>query len=253
MKLIDALYKRKSVKHYLNDEIESDILGRIKERIIGMEHFYESGEIRIVFLDYCKRPGMAPYYIGVYTDGTREGKINAGFVLQQESVYLAAIGISSCFQVKSPIFNPVNEEGMELMISMAFGYAQDKKYREKSEINRLPLKKTCVIKEKMNKEIEKIIEFARIAPSSYNVQPWRFVVYKDRIHIFAKKGMTRPVEKFIYVNIGVMLANIVIGADELWIDIVIKEVKGIKEKYYGKNEYIVSIYDKNHDEKILDL
>lgn len=245
MKIVDALYRRKSIRNFSADEIESDVLGRIKEKLNSIDSFYKSGAVRIVVSDYCGKTGFAPYYIGVYTDGSKEGKINAGFILEQQAVYLAAIGVASCFQAKSPIFRPINEEGMKLAISLAFGYAEDKMYRDKKEINRLPVKKVCIVKESLSKEIEMIIEFARIAPSSYNVQPWRFVAYKNRIHVFTKKNLVSSLEKFTYINIGVMLANIVLGADEFWIDINFKEIQGIKEKNYGKNEYIISIYDKS--------
>ena len=65
--------------------------------------------------------------------------INAGFVLQQLSVYLSAIGIASCYQAKSVFFKPVNSEGKVLVISLAMGYPNTSMYREVEEINRIKL------------------------------------------------------------------------------------------------------------------
>ena len=158
---------------------------------------------------------------------------------------MSAIGVASCFKAKTPIFKPVNEEGMRFTISLEFGYPKEGMYRDVKDINRMSVKKICVMKEQMNKRIESVIEFARIAPSAYNVQTWRFVVYNDRVHIFVKKKLIKGVEKFAYVNIGAMLGNIAIGADEMWIDLKYREIKGIKENNYGDNEYIISIYDKS--------
>ena len=47
-----------------------------------------------------------------------------------------------------------------------------------------------------------------------------------------------------------MLAHIAIGTDEMWIDLRYKEIQGIKEKNYGDNEYIVSVYDKSSEGNI---
>ena len=247
MKLLDAIYRRKSVKDFMDGEIEADILARIRQRLYEIDLLYEKSKITCVISDYCKKSYYAPYYVGVYTDNTKEGVINAGFGLQQLSIYLSAIGIASCYQTKSVIFKPVNTEGMKLAISIAFGYPANKMYREAEEVSRLPKNKICVIKEKPNEEVDRLIELARIAPSSYNTQPWRFVVYNNRLHVFVKKKMLGSLARLKYVNMGVMLGNISIGAEELWIDIEFREVRDIKSKDYGDNEYLISIYNKNTD------
>lgn len=250
MKIINALYKRKSTREFLNIEIESDVMERIKERLITIEPFYNKGVYKVVVSEYCKNSDTAPYSIGVYTDGLKESEINAGYILEQIAIYLSAIGVASCFKAKSVVFKPVNEEGMKLSASMIFGYPEEGMYRDENDIKRLSLKKICVMKQEMNDRIEKIIECARIAPSSFNVQPWRFVVYNDRFHIFLKRKHIKSIEKYAYINIGAMLANIAIGTDEMWIDLRYKEIQGIKEKNYGDNEYIVSVYDKSSEGNI---
>lgn len=247
MKLLEAIYRRKSVRDFMDGEIEEDILERIRERVNRIDLLYEKSKIMCVISDYCKKSYYAPYYVGVYTDNTKEGVMNAGFVLQQLSIYLSAIGIASCYQTKPVIFKPVNTKGMKLAISIAFGYPVDKMYREADEVSRLSKNKICVIKEKPNEEVERLMELGRISPSSYNTQPWRFVVYNNRMHVFVKKKMLSTLTRLKYVNMGVMLGNISIGAEELWIDIEFREIKDIKSKDYGDNEYLISIYNKNTD------
>lgn len=247
MKLLEAIYRRKSVRDFVDSEIEEDILERIRSRISQIELLYEKSKIKCVVSDYCKKSFYAPYYIGVYTDNTKEGVMNAGYVLQQLSIYLSAIGIASCYQAKSVIFKQVNTEGMKLAISLAIGYPVNKMYRDLDEISRLSKNKICVMKEKPNEEVERLIELARISPSSYNTQPWRFVVYNNRIHVFVKKKMLNHLIRLKYVNMGVMLGNVSVGAEELWIDIEFREMKDIKSKEFGDNEYLISIYNKNTD------
>lgn len=250
MKIINALYKRKSTKEFSNIEIENDVMERIKERLAGIAPFYRKGRYKVIVSGYCENLDVSPYSIGIYTDGLRESEINSGYILEQIAVYLSAIGVASCFRAKSHIFKQVNDEGMKLSVSLAFGYPKEGMYRDEKDIKRLPVKKICVIKEEMNSRIASVIECARISPSSYNVQPWRFVVYNDRFHIFLKSKQIKSVEKYAYINIGAMLGNIAVGTDEMWIDLKYKEIKGIKEKDYGDNEYIVSVYDRSSDGNI---
>lgn len=250
MKIINALYKRKSTREFSNIEIEPDVIERIKERVNETYPFYNKGKYKVVVSKYHNKLDVAPYAIGIYTDGLKESEINAGYILEQIAIYLSAIGVASCFRAKTLLFKPVNDEGMKLSVSLAFGYPKEGMYRDEKDIKRLSLKKICVIKEEMNKRIEGVIECARIAPSSYNVQPWRFVVYNDRFHIFLKCKQIKRVEKYAYINIGAMLGNIAVGTDEMWIDLKYKEIKGIKEKDYGDNEYIVSVYDRSSDGNI---
>lgn len=247
MKILEAIYKRKSVRDFMESKIEEDILDKIRLRLGQIEPLYGKANVKCVISDYCKKSYYAPYYIGVYSDNTREGVMNAGFILHQLSVYLTAIGIASCYQAKSVVFKPVNSEGMKLAVSLAFGYPGGKMYRETEEASRLSVNKICVMKEKPNEEVERLIELARISPSSYNTQPWRFVIYNNRMHVFVKKKMLNRLTRLKFVNMGVMLGNVCLGAEELWIDIEFREVKEIKSKDYGDNEYVITIFNRNTD------
>ncbi len=251
MRLIDAIYRRKSVRRYLDSEIEEDIMDRIREKINEIVPIYPETEVCIAMTDFCRKTRFSPYYVGIYTDKSKEGEINAGYILQQLSIYLTAIGVASCYQSKTGVFRRTNSRGLHFTIALGFGYTDIKPYRNKSEIIRLKEKEVCCIKEKPNKDIEKLLEIARISPSSYNMQPWRFVVYNNRMHIFAKKRLIRKLQEYTYTNMGVMLGNIMSGADELWLDVKIKTVKEISENKYGDNEYIISVYSKDSNEKMI--
>lgn len=95
----------------MDKEIEKDLLERIEGRLRDTELFDKNEKISFVISDYCKKSFYAPYYIGVYASDTKQGMINAGFVLQQLSVYLSAIGIASCYQAKSVFLNLLIQKG----------------------------------------------------------------------------------------------------------------------------------------------
>ncbi len=249
MRILQGMMMRKSVREYDFLQIEDDLMRRIEEYLDGIGIVYKKSKIRYVITNYCTG-GFAPYYVGIYTDGTKEGNINAGFVLQQLSVYLSAIGIASCFREKNVIFQERNKEGLHMTICLAFGYPKKMMYRNVGDEKRLPVEKVSVIKEKPDDEMLKLLQCAVLAPSSYNAQPWRFVVYRDRIHIFVKNNLIKKINRLRYVNMGAMIANMVICSDEVWIDINVRILRKLKDRPLGNNEYILSVYLNDTDSKV---
>ena len=65
--------------------------------------------------------------------------------------------------------------------------------------------------------MERLVHFARLAPSSHNSQPWRFVVEKDAIDVFA--DMNRALHsadksyRELYLSVGCALEAMLIAAD----------------------------------------
>ena len=90
--------------------------------------------------------------------------------------------------------------------------------------------------------MKQLLEAARYAPSSMNIQPWRFVVFDDRIHVFTKKHKADNLEKYRWeeVNFGIMFANIMITAEELWLDVDLIRLENITQKSFPNNQYVLS-------------
>ena len=88
-----------------------------------------------------------------------------------------------------------------------------------------------------------MLEAARLAPSSTNSQPWRFVVYENRIHVFSKKplGERSLLNPFTELNFGIMLANVMVAAEEVWIDLDLIKLNNITHKSIPNNQYVISI------------
>ena len=85
-----------------------------------------------------------------------------------------------------------------------------------------------------------ILEAARLAPSSMNSQPWRFVVYDNRIHIFSKKHSAEQLKKWDEVNFGIMFANLMVAAEEAWLDVDLIRLEDISQKNFPNNQYVLS-------------
>ena len=75
-------------------------------------------------------------------------------------------------------------------------------------------------------------------------QPWRFVVYSDRIYIFAKKSAVSPVKALSSMrdfNMGIMLSHIMLAAEELWMNMETVTEEQFLKKTYKNGEYICTI------------
>jgi len=88
-----------------------------------------------------------------------------------------------------------------------------------------------------------ILKAAALAPSSLNGQPWRFVVYNNRAHVFMQKKSTKipAMERMRMIDIGIALNHMMITAEELWVEAELKEIDNISNQSFKNNSYITSL------------
>ena len=73
-----------------------------------------------------------------------------------------------------------------------------------------------------------------------NSQPWRFVVYDNRIHIFSVKKIYEKYNRLDEINFGILFANMMTAAEELWLDVDLIRLDNISQKTFPNTEYILS-------------
>ena len=167
--------------------------------------------------------------------------MNAGYLMEQLSLYLVTCGLGSCY-VGTPILKKkyLRRDNKKLMIVLAFGYAKGSCTRKPNEAKRLSLSELCVYKETPRQWMKQLLEAARMAPSSMNSQPWRFVVYDNRIHIFSVKKIYEKHNRLDEINFGILFANMMTVAEELWLDVDLIRLDNISQKTFPNTEYILS-------------
>ena len=134
--------------------------------------------------------------------------------------------------------------GMRPMMIVAFGHPGESPYRSPEEAKRLPFKDLCFVKEEVGEPIRILLKSARLAPSSFNSQPWRFIVYRNRIHIFAKKELGKKNRNMQEFNIGIMLTHMMLAAEELWMEAELKQVAPMAELALKNNRYVTTMFVK---------
>lgn len=249
MTLYEAIFRRKSVRKYKDDEIEGRILEKIKR--FGADAVGIRPDIRVKWRIFKASDnnvkGMfqvkAPYYVALYSEICDDYRKNAGCLMEQFSLYLHTMGIGSCYQGGAKLRNDA-EEDLKLIMIMAFGYPAEPLERERADFRRLELKKLVRVHGTFGKIQKQLLEPARLAPSAMNLQPWRYVVTENRIHLFVKKPGMIGYQKQLNMNLfdaGIAIAHMMLTAEELWFDLEYQKLDSILEKDFQNYIYVGSL------------
>lgn len=249
MNLYEAIYVRKSVRNFNMDTLNPQIMDKIRNHYKELNGIFGNISTDYAILDNRKGQQKllsllgvkAPYYMAFYSEDTTRSLMNMGYLMEQMVLYMCSIGVGTCFlgtnRVKKNLFE---KDGKKLIAIVAFGKSKGLHIRKQSEARRLSLEELCIYKEVPRQWMKQLLEAARLAPSSMNSQPWRFVVYDNRIHVFSKKHSLDQMKKWDEVNFGIMFANMMVVAEELWLDVDLIRLEDISQKNFPNSQYVLS-------------
>lgn len=249
MTLYEAISARKSIRKYKKDGIPDTLCRQIEIFARSASVLDQQIPYKIRILDNTKGgvkvrgllKAEAPYFLVLYSEEKKGYGINAGYIMEQIVLYLTVKGLGCCYLGGTLVDK--QEPGMKQAVVVSFGYPEGTVlYRDKTIAKRHSLKDLCVFKEEIEEPVKIILKAARLAPSSLNAQPWRFLVYHDRICVFACKDKIKmPIfQSMRDVNMGIALSHIMLAAEELWLDIKLVNEEALKKKGYKNGEYLVT-------------
>ena len=249
MNLYEAIFLRKSVRNYEMEPVSGEILQEMREFYGEIEGLNPGIHTEISIIDNTRGKNRmmhlfgvkAPYYLAFYSEEKDLAQMNAGYILEQIALFLCTKGLGTCFLggIK-PRMGNMRRGNMKFVIMLAFGKSRGSYTRKAVDAKRMDLKDLCVYKEVPRQWMKQLLEAARLAPSSMNSQPWRFVVYDNRIHVFAKKHNMNHLGKFEELNFGIMFSHLMVVAEELWLDVDLIRLEDITHKNFPNNQYILS-------------
>lgn len=248
MNLYDAIQVRQSIREYQRKPLEKELVENFYKYASEMLPLFTEIPIKVEITDAAEQKKKhlfqvkAPHYISLLSRKEEGSQLNAGYVMEELSLYLASKGVGTCFQGGWHLFGE-EKNGMSEVIVMAAGYPKRYLYREEGTAKRLPLSKLCVFKEEPGEELRTILKAASLAPSSLNSQPWRFVVYKNRVHIFMQKPslQAEKMQKLHTIDMGIALNHMMLAAEELWVEAELQKLENISGQSFKNNHYIVSL------------
>lgn len=216
--LYQSIYKRKSIRKYKSEELSSKQLAEINDflkKAIALDPTIKF-ETKIVNSEAVKSlmSIKSPHYLQFFSETKGDYLLNAGFILQQLDLYLAAKGLGSCwFGLAKPKKDILAESELEYVITLVFGKPDEENHRDSVEdFNRKSLSEI-----KKGENHYEILEAVRLAPSATNGQPWYFISEVDQIHLYQKDP--NFIKKFFYermnkIDMGIALAHLWLAADQ---------------------------------------
>lgn len=254
MNLYEAIFVRKSVRKYKMAPLEDSLMEDILLFANSIPMLFEENHVLFEIVDALNEPIKlkgnfvvdAPYYMNLYASRGQGYLLNAGYVTEQISLYMTTKGIGSCYlgMVKRKEKTIQEDDtSYDYVLTLAFGEGEAEVYRNVEKTKRLPLEDVAIYKENVKKNMKALVNAGRMAPSSMNNQPWKFVVYNSRIHLFCKKNsfLTRVLKDLKQIDMGVCIAHLLVAAEELWIDCKMVYMENISNKNFQKYEYVVSL------------
>lgn len=246
MNIYEAIFRRKTVHSYCQEEIPPEVLEELKRYFSNIQNLFMGTETELKIIENVKKPKKigimgikAPYYLALYSLDTNKSMMNAGFLMEQLCLLLWARGYGSCCMGRLRVAkNHMSHNGKQMMMTAAFGKIKKECIFEKTSAA-VP-EDFCVIKEEPSKSVSQILEAALQAPCHEIMRPWRFVVYENRIHIFGKKKKRGRLAGNRDFHVGLMLSHMMIAAEELWLDVDFIRLENISQKTFEKYEYILS-------------
>ncbi|HEX3078236.1 MAG TPA: nitroreductase family protein [Lachnospiraceae bacterium] len=249
MDMYEAIWFRKSTKHYSMDALDEKMLHNIHNFISHLILLTEDVEIKYEIKTYSEARSQwgnqfgieAPYYIVIYDKIEPGYLMNAGFFLGQLALYLTGKSVASC--MINMYKGKKSNSNEKIIAALAFGKAKDSIVSQVKKPNRIPLDRLCVFKEDVSSNIKRVIKAARLAPSYMNSQPWRFIVYHNRIHIFVKRD--KMIAKIFHsdqmIDVGFMLSNLLMEAENLWLSTSVCRIDSIVTKEFQNYNYVLSV------------
>ena len=251
MNIYEAIFNRHSVRKFHMEPLETEVLDKIRKMVNNAARLDESSRVEFEIFENLGKKSQAkglwnveaPYYLMVYCEDTQAAYRNAGYVAEQAVLYMTTKEIGTCYLGGSKA-GAKEKNGLKQFLIIAFGHAEGTLYRDMEEAHRMPLASLCTYKDEPGEYLKKILKSARMAPSSMNSQPWRFIVYADRLYVFARKEALPQPKMFNAMrdfNMGIMLCHIMLAAEEFWMNVETMTEEQYAKKNYKNGEYICTL------------
>lgn len=178
-----------SVRKYEMAALPDDILAEIQSFCDHTEALDASIACRFILLEPEAVLGLgkadAPHYLALYSAEAEDCFENAGYRMQQVQLFLSQNDIGSClWGMGRPKINdqPEGTEGMELQALISFGKSEGNMHRTSVEqFKRKRIDQIC-----SNADCIDLVEYARLAQSAGNSQPWFFAGDAQCIDIYCE-------------------------------------------------------------------
>jgi nitroreductase len=225
MTLYETIFKRRSVRRYLDERLNQEELSGVWEYLNSIEQLsgYKA-EFRLETAENVSGK-KAPHYIFAYCKERTGDYINVGYTLEKLDLYLQSVGLGSLWLGMA---NPKGKEAKEdYAIMLAFGKTNEPLRNGEKDFSRLKTKD-------ISNEVNPIANAARLAPSAVNDQPWHLNFEAGKIAVsYEGHGILRFVlkRKMSKFDVGIVTRFIELALENEGKSV--KEIKVNEGDIYG--------------------
>jgi len=218
MDLKNMIVQRKSFRSYTGQSVDGELKQNIMNFCAQVKPLYPDIKVCVEAVEkqhvrsLCK--WIPPEEIVIYSEEKDGWLENVGFMFQQVDLYLQSIGLGSCWLGLGKLVGQKKADGpngMKFVIMLAFGHTEDTLRADLTQFNRKNLAEIC-------DKVDEKLEYARLAPSSINSQPWFFTHGEDReIHVYCSEQGRLRTKTLGYMNridMGIALAHLYVSNPE---------------------------------------
>lgn len=179
---------------------------------------------------------QAPYYLQIFSDGSSEGCLNAGYTAGQTAAYLRFRGISAAIPDIVPEWlQSKPADPLQCSVVLAFGKGS---LKEKNNSRDLQQELPCIRIDNEQAWSGEILDFIK---KQGMVRPeYTHMVFRNGSIHFLLKTTARRHPQQAAVDAGIQIANVMAAADELWIDL-----ETVKQKEITEAGYLLSVRHKD--------
>ncbi|MGM0396065.1 MAG: nitroreductase family protein [Bacillota bacterium] len=268
MNMTSFLKSRKSIREFKKKNVTEKDLAKVKALIQEINEEVRESSMEVKLYEFGKRiydslkgiggyTGVmieSPHYIALdMKEHSPEEKVNSGYYMEKIVTGLNEIGLGTCWvtlknldmERMKAIFG---EDTGENDFLLAIGYPKPKNpfvhetFSERLGVEEIVFHKTLKKPADMNflegRGLGDLFFYVRFAPSSKNLQPWRFIVHDNHVEL----AIEEINGEFCYTDAGIAMYYFeqlarTQGLKNKWIvDMRPEEVKGKKYMFIGRYE-----------------
>lgn len=220
----DAIVARRSVRTYTAEPIKDSILSELRSFMGTIKPLHSSIKTNVSILsreDFARKyhtilSHNAQHFIvirSVLKDGYLE---NAGFIGEQIILFLTEMDVGSCWLGCCKPKATEDAGQLPYVVSICFGRADNAPRRLSPEEANRKLIHEVVLGKISSPALLPLLDAGRLAPSSMNRQPVRYITESNNIYVYRKRPLVsvKLLEDLGCIDVGVALANIYVASGE---------------------------------------
>lgn len=208
--LLNAVYKRKSVRKYSETKLTEEELSAVKEYLANAKPLLPDVKVEYEIVP-CKETNCkfnAEYCLLVYSEEANLWLANVGYILEQWDLYLAEKNIGVCWYGMGRV-EEKERNGLKYAVMLSFGKTEEEYRSDVSQFNRKKASEIWSIGGTEN--VSSLAEIVRLAPSAVNSQPWKVVEEGNTLKVYREKSKIPVLAGILFkgwnkVDIGIFLA-----------------------------------------------